>query len=128
MARNPEVQRRVFREWYAVNRGAVLAKQKEWRDSERGQAHRWRRTLAKYDLTQSAFDSIWEAQDGKCAGCLATLVLGPGTHIDHCHGSNVVRGLLCASCNLALGKVMDAPETLRRLASYLDKASEVRCG
>lgn len=122
MARNPEVQRRIYQEWYAVNRESHLAKQKVWRESEVGRAHKWRRTLGKYSLTQPAFDAMFTAQNGQCAGCLSDLVPGPGMHIDHCHKSKVVRGLLCASCNLALGKLMDNAETLRRLASYLDSA------
>jgi hypothetical protein len=32
-----------------------------------------------------------------------------------------VRGLLCSGCNHAVGKVRDSPDTLRRLADYLDR-------
>lgn len=126
MARNPEVQRRIFQEWYAVNREAHLAKQKAWRESEGGRAHKWRRTLGKYNLTQPVFDAMFTAQNGQCAGCLSVLVPGPDMHIDHCHESKVVRGLLCASCNLALGKVGDNATTLRRLASYLESSEVTR--
>ena len=41
--------------------------------------------------------------------------------IDHCHDSNVVRGLLCKPCNFALGMVDDDPTRLRALADYLER-------
>ena len=122
MARDPEVQRRIFSQWYAENRAAALATQKAWRDSERGRAYRWRRTLSKHGLVHAEFDKLWNVQNGQCAGCNVKLVIGPNTHIDHCHATGVVRGLLCAACNLAIGKVKDKAETLRRLAAYLERA------
>ncbi len=62
-------------------------------------------------------------QDGRCAGCLRNLDGGKHTHTDHCHKRGDFRGLLCSSCNLALGALRDDPETLRRLALYLEVAS-----
>ena len=41
--------------------------------------------------------------------------------LDHCHTTNKNRGWLCASCNVTLGFAKDNPETLRKLANYLDK-------
>lgn len=41
-------------------------------------------------------------------------------HIDHDHQSGVVRGVLCHSCNLALGHAKDDPGRLRALATYVE--------
>ena len=41
--------------------------------------------------------------------------------IDHDHKTGKVRGWLCNQCNRAVGMCYDNPETLRKLASYLDK-------
>lgn len=39
--------------------------------------------------------------------------------IDHCHGSGGFRGMLCSSCNRALGLFKDNPELLEKAMSYL---------
>jgi len=40
---------------------------------------------------------------------------------DHCHKTGRFRGWLCTGCNTALGMAKDNPETLRKLANYLEK-------
>lgn len=39
---------------------------------------------------------------------------------DHSHTSGKFRGWLCNNCNVALGMAYDNPETLRKLADYLE--------
>lgn len=109
--------------YYQRNRDAVKAAQKTWRNSDAGAKHRTNRTLKKYGLTDVDWAQIWDRQGGKCAGCLCKLEMGNQTHIDHCHSSKVVRGLLCSECNLALGKVKDSIETLSRLCAYLNRSA-----
>jgi hypothetical protein len=43
-------------------------------------------------------------------------------HIDHCHATNALRGLLCKDCNRAIGMFRDSPETLEQAAAYLRKS------
>jgi Recombination endonuclease VII len=40
---------------------------------------------------------------------------------DHHHGSKRLRGLLCRSCNLALGLINNDPETAKAIAEYLHR-------
>lgn len=42
-----------------------------------------------------------------------------GLHIDHCHGSGKIRGVLCHYCNTGLGAFNDDPNRLRRAMEYL---------
>lgn len=46
--------------------------------------------------------------------------------IDHCHdcdskGDHIIRGLLCRSCNQALGLINDRVESLKKMITYLEK-------
>ncbi|MFG2001358.1 endonuclease VII domain-containing protein [Spirillospora sp. NPDC048911] len=42
-------------------------------------------------------------------------------HVDHCHETGAVRGLLCPECNTGMGQLRDDPATLRRAADYLEE-------
>lgn len=55
----------------------------------------------RYGITLDDYNSVLEAQNGRCAICGEL----PSNHlcIDHDHKTGKVRGLLCISCNVALG-------------------------
>ena len=74
-----------------------------------------------YGIEPEQYEALYDKQSGKCAGCLTPLDdLDPRqVHIDHCHASGAVRGLLCHDCNISLGYSRDDPEVLRRLAEYI---------
>lgn len=40
--------------------------------------------------------------------------------IDHCHDTNVVRGILCRKCNCALGLLDDDPDKVSALLEYIN--------
>jgi hypothetical protein len=69
--------------------------------------HSRRRTLRKYGLELEDYDRMLKAQGGVCAICKCEESGHNMTDdfcIDHNHETNKVRGLLCSSCNLMLGK------------------------
>lgn len=79
--------------------------------------------LKRYGLTHQEFRALIGRQRGCCPGCLRDLLTLPekkGFHVDHCHTTGKVRGLLCGQCNISLGQAKDNPAVLRRLAGYLD--------
>ncbi len=76
----------------------------------------------KYRLTLEDLARMLEAQQGVCAGCENRLLFDKYTHVDHCHRTEEVRGLLCNDCNITLGTARDSPATLRRLADYLERS------
>ena len=77
----------------------------------------------KYGITLEEYERILQEQKCKCAICGT---IRPGAiikrfHIDHCHKSNKVRGLLCENCNRAIGQLQDDPTILRKAAEYLER-------
>lgn len=70
----------------------------------------------KYGLTPAELDVMVAEQHGICCICLA----GPAEHVDHCHETGRVRGVLCFSCNAALGQFKDRPDVMRRAATYVE--------
>ncbi|MDX3056122.1 endonuclease VII domain-containing protein [Streptomyces sp. NE06-03E] len=70
----------------------------------------------KYGLSPVELDELIAAQQGVCCICLTA----PAEHVDHCHETGRVRGVLCFSCNAALGQLKDRPDAVRRAAAYLE--------
>ena len=71
--------------------------------------------MAKYGLSAAEVEAMREAQGGVCAICRTA----PAVHVDHDHETGSIRGMLCFSCNAALGHFKDDPTVLRRAARYL---------
>lgn len=71
----------------------------------------------KYDITKEDFDNIQTKQLGLCGICTKPL-LSEG-HIDHCHKTGRVRGILCGNCNKAIGLLEDNPVFLTNAINYL---------
>lgn len=51
-------------------------------------------------LRREDFDQMLIEQSGRCALCSAPM---KKPHLDHCHESGRIRGLLCQDCNVSLG-------------------------
>jgi len=79
----------------------------------------------RYKMRESDYAKMMLEHNGFCAICG-----NPPTgkrnklHIDHKHGSKVVRGLLCSKCNSGLGFFNDSPAILASAVSYLSKYSQ----
>lgn len=86
----------------------------------------WKLSMRRYALrlvgwTQELYDAKFKEQKGTCAVC-GVKVLGRNLDADHEHVEPPMpRGLLCASCNSALGLFQDNPAILRIAATYLEK-------
>lgn len=84
-------------------------------------AVRERHLIRKYGVSLAQYDAMLKVQDGKCAICMAPEAEQHNGvfHVDHCHATGQVRGLLCRGCNHIIGTVKDNPETLQRAINYL---------
>lgn len=77
---------------------------------------------SKYGITLVQKESMFASQRGRCAACPFVFESVSSAHVDHCHITGKVRGLLCSSCNLIAGKAKDSPAILRFIADYLEQA------
>lgn len=74
----------------------------------------------KYGISVNEYERLFMFQGGVCAICKSPPKRGRKTlDVDHCHKTNVVRGLLCSSCNRAVGLLRDDIESLKRAVTYL---------
>jgi len=76
----------------------------------------------KYGITADERDALLESQGNKCALCLDPLLrTGPRTHLDHCHTTNTVRGVLCNRCNWHMEKVDSDPTIIDHIKKYKER-------
>ena len=81
--------------------------------------------LKRYGTTLKDLHNRWLLQYGCCAVCFEPIEYGGSRRkesmvIDHDHGTNRIRGLLCWTCNAALGAFKDDVPTMRNGLSYLE--------
>jgi hypothetical protein len=109
-ARNPERTKEGYRNWVGKNY------------ERKRQLRRKSNYKIKYGITIEEFNAIFLAQGNACACCRTTK---PGSkrgwHVDHCHITGIVRGILCHHCNVALGYTKDNTKTLENMITYLKR-------
>lgn len=69
----------------------------------------------RYGLSTENYYKLFDLQNNKCAICKLEKKL----HIDHCHKTGKVRGLLCFGCNAAIGQFNDDTKLLKNAIEYL---------
>jgi hypothetical protein len=80
--------------------------------------------LRTYGMTAAEYNALGARQLWKCAICRE----GRPLHVDHDHSMGKVRGLLCAGCNTAIGKLGDNSEGVLRAWRYLSKLPQIDKG
>lgn len=74
-----------------------------------------------YGLSLDDFNRLLESQNNRCAICLKDSPGGKNWHVDHCHQTGEVRGVLCQKCNQAIGMFYEDLEILDRAKEYIKK-------
>lgn len=129
---DPEAKKQYFKEYYQKRKADLDAYKKEWisknpdkpseyskkyNDKTQEQRRKAQRKY-RYGLTQEQFDAMLAEQDNKCALCSRSFD-DAKVFVDHCHSTGDVRGLLCPSCNTALGLIKDDLGWLAKAKKYL---------
>ena len=137
------------KKYYLINRDRILARQKtrqiEKRDEIRKYLKQWygknkdkdkeykKRYLEAnpnilknsyykrhYGITLAEYEDMLIKQGGGCALCGTLKPKGKGSfHVDHCHKTGKIRGLLCHSCNVGIGNLQESYELLIKAAQYI---------
>lgn len=120
-AANKEHLAKKGKEYYEANKERLKAKSRQWHRKNRDHALAVKR-LYKYNLTPGAFQYLYNKQNNVCAICGSSFKSTRDTHVDHCHKTNKVRGLLCHFCNTGLGHFRDSSKYLNNAITYLKTA------
>jgi hypothetical protein len=79
------------------------------------------RIHAEYGLTRDAYLQMVSDQRSACRICNRHEPDHFKLHVDHCHDTGRVRGLLCGPCNQGIGLLRHSPDRLRLAVAYLNE-------
>lgn len=85
-------------------------------------AHKAQALRSRYDLTADDYDAMVLQQQGLCAIC-GRPPKRNRLHVDHCHTTKRVRGLLCVTCNTRLAVIEDPSKFLTAALAYLHRSA-----
>lgn len=127
-------ERGMAKDWYQRNRERAKQKYRDWREENIDKVRAYRKqnrakhyrqeVMRKYGVDEGWFDAQLKKQGNRCECCNRKFAWGDKQktpHVDHCHESGKVRGILCNRCNFVLGLSNDDQDLLSTLAEYLRK-------
>ena len=145
MVKTPKVQDKAYAAaWYTKNKDRVLSRMVAYRKANPDKQKAWYqankpRVLAyaakhkertrnnelkrEFGITLADYNKMADQQGFTCNICHSVIEDTTGKartlHVDHCHRTGTVRGLLCDACNLGLGYFKDSLGLLREAQQYL---------
>lgn len=146
--KNIEHCREKSKQWDLANAERCKATTRAWRETNREKIKEYRRLYyqkrkaagnpikcsltkeearniclkKKYGISLDDYNHMLSAQKECCALCgRHKNDFKRSLHVDHCHTTKKVRGLLCANCNTAIGKFKEDFALLDKAKEYLTK-------
>lgn len=130
-ARCKECRGKDFKKWYRENPELVKElrkKDREYRKDyysspERKLKYRKAYIEKAFNIKYSLYEELQNKQNNVCAICSRPETSSRNKYltVDHCHVSGKIRGLLCTSCNRALGLFRDNTGILKQAINYLER-------
>jgi hypothetical protein len=129
--KDPEKHRKQKRDSHNKHKEKINAKRRSFNKTDEGK-YLWKKATlrALYGISPEKYNELRLLQNNCCAICNTheeNVSRGPSSssetalHIDHCHDTNKVRGLLCMNCNTMLGQAKDSIDLLKSAINYLEK-------
>jgi len=135
---NKEKIRENKKRWRAANKDKIKEANRRFRDRHgeklKKDKYQWvgenkdkrriisrRHLLKKYNLTENDYDDMLEKQNYECLICHTKVDgLKEVLHIDHCHKTGKIRGLLCRCCNVAIGLIKEDITIAYAIIDYIN--------
>lgn len=105
---NPHVKKKADKKWYEKT---YMSRKEQLKNNH---------LKDKYNITLDDYNKMLYEQNGVCKICgIHHTEVKKGLHVDHCHSTGKIRGLLCVNCNNMLGHAKDNIKTLQAAIKYL---------
>lgn len=107
-----------------IHLASKMARKIKWGGLKRPKPRKVPRLNLTREKRQALTREIRERQNDRCAICSCDLATTQAC-LDHCHDTKVIRGVLCRSCNTALGLFKDSKEILETAIHYIQRARTI---
>jgi len=119
-------QKKYQKNYQIKNKEKLKIKRKIYRIENKDKRRQWELSR-KYNITLEQYSAMYISQSGVCLICGENKKSATDKyatrfeilHVDHCHKTNKVRGLLCSKCNKVLGVFEDNVAYLINAIKYL---------
>lgn len=117
-----DCQHAQHRAWYRRQGLAYHSQYRKRKPAEYAAASRRHRLRKVFGMTERDYATRLAVQGGGCAICGVLPKVGKKRFpVDHDHASGQVRGILCSSCNTAIGLFNDDTDRMRAAALYVTR-------
>ena len=87
--------------------------------------------IFRYKMNRLDILAMHKLQDGNCVLCKTPISMfmgSSGGHVDHCHKTGKVRGILCQKCNVSVGALentrIDNVTAILHYIGYLEEQKQ----
>lgn len=106
-----------------------IRRSKWWKSKKGKRSSRNTKLKSKYGISIKEFELLLEAWNYSCGICGKQQVIDSvELCVDHDHKTGLIRGILCQSCNLALGNFKDSIKNVVNGVDYLVSYSQMQEG
>lgn len=104
------------KKYRSENKEKVLTREKNWRKVN---AHKLKayKLKGRYGISLEEFNNLLINQKNECKICLKKCKI---LHVDHCHKTGKIRGLLCVNCNQGIGSLKEDTNIMKNAIKYIE--------